>query len=353
MPLFYLIILLICSPAILVGFDFLFMLFTGERFFVNRYKILEILVMAIACTFLLSTLSDGNQCCDGSGIFSPAHSLSVIVLVSLCLLAYFYSSYRNLLAPPVIEVLINCLLLTGIVFNVFVSIQINDWSFWLVGNVPVIMLFILMLVKNHRLALVALEDPVPVEGGTMDRICRGLLYLKPLHKIPVLLILCLPILVVIAGILLLFGQKTDSLVRAFTDTYQHGFSQWDYKCQGVVCGGHFLCTVAAKGHAPLVRPLRYGVRGGKKILCNRQLLVSNAFEEWLQEHVPALHRPVRRHYNRVGALIHRYYGVFDKTWVADGVYILMKPLEWAFVLFLYCFDRQPEKRIARQYTQGL
>ena len=150
--------------------------------------------------------------------------------------------------------------------------------------------------------------------------------------------------------MLVCGQRPDSLLRAFTDTYHNGLSQLEKDCQGVQCGGvHFLCSVAAKGHAPLVRPLRFGVRGGKKILCNRQLLVSNAFEEWLQEHVPALHRPVRRHYNRVGALIHRYYGVFDKKWVADGVYILMKPLEWAFVLFLYCFDRQPENRIARQY----
>ncbi len=34
---------------------------------------------------------------------------------------------------------------------------------------------------------------------------------------------------------------------------------------------------------------------------------------------------------------------------ADIVYFLMKPLEWAFVGFLYLFDVQPEKRISRQY----
>lgn len=34
---------------------------------------------------------------------------------------------------------------------------------------------------------------------------------------------------------------------------------------------------------------------------------------------------------------------------ADIVYILMKPLEWCFLIFLYLFDTRPERRIANQY----
>jgi hypothetical protein len=116
-----------------------------------------------------------------------------------------------------------------------------------------------------------------------------------------------------------------------------------------VCGGHFLCTVAAKGHAKLVRPFRTGIRGGRRIQCNRQLLVSNAFEELLEQRVRWLHRPVRQLYNHVGKFVHRYYGVFNKVWVADVVYLIMKPLEWIFVVMLYLFDRNPENRIAQQY----
>ena len=37
---------------------------------------------------------------------------------------------------------------------------------------------------------------------------------------------------------------------------------------------------------------------------------------------------------------------------ADLVYLLMKPLEWLFVIILYLFDPAPECRIARQYTAG-
>jgi hypothetical protein len=305
--------------------------------------------MTIAVLFLMLMLDGGNDCCDNSGLFSPAHGLSIIFLVGLCLIAYFYSSYRRSLAPPIIEILINCLLIIGIVLNVFVSIQIGEWLIWLIGNVPVIMLFILMLINNHRLALASMEDPRDVKWGVLQSFCRGLLYLKPLHKFPILLVLCLPVLVVLASFLLLFGQKPGSLIRAFTDTYKHGLSQWDYKCEGVVCEGHFLCTIAAKGHASLVRPIRSGVRGGRMITCNRQLLISNAFEEWLEQRLPGLHRPIRKFYNRVGRLIHRHYGWFNHQWVSDTIYILMKPLEWCFLLFLYIFDTRPEDRIAQQY----
>jgi hypothetical protein len=109
--------------------------------------------------------------------------------------------------------------------------------------------------------------------------------------------------------------------------------------------------VAAKGHPTLVKPFRTGVRAGKQIKCNRQLLVSNAFEELLEQRHPVLHRLIRSEYNRVGNLVHRYYGVFDKVWVADIIYLLMKPLEGIFIVVLYLCDRHPENRIAQQYLR--
>ncbi|HEY8970387.1 MAG TPA: DUF6688 family protein, partial [Puia sp.] len=104
------------------------------------------------------------------------------------------------------------------------------------------------------------------------------------------------------------------------------------------------------GHQGLVKPVRAGVRAGAPIKCNRQLLIANAFEEWLEQHVAWLHRPVRRLYNHVGSYLHQHYGVFDRKWVSDAVYLLMKPLEWLFLVTLYVVDRHPENRIAQQYT---
>jgi len=59
--------------------------------------------------------------------------------------------------------------------------------------------------------------------------------LQPILKSSIIFILCLPVLVIITAVLLLAGLKPDSIVRAFTDTYKHGFSQWDYRCDNVQC----------------------------------------------------------------------------------------------------------------------
>ena len=153
----------------------------------------------------------------------------------------------------------------------------------------------------------------------------------------------------ITVILLLFGQKPDSLTRAFTDTYRHGLSQLDHECAGIVCEGHYLCTIAAKGHKSFVKPIRLGTRGGQTIICNRQLLVSNAFEELLQQNFPKLHYFIRKKYDRLGNIVEKNYHLFNHKLIADIVYFLMKPLEWFFVFVLYCCDKNPENRIARQY----
>jgi len=316
--------------------------------------VLAFIQMLYPALYLVADWGVRNDCCTDSAFFSPEHRLSIYVLIGLCIGAYFYSLFKKSVAPPLIEVILNCLLLVGIVLNVLVAIHVREWYFWMIGNVPVIFLFLFALVRNHALLGEALEgDHFPEEGqGRLQLFCRRILLLKPLYKIPILFIVCLPLLIVLAGILLLFGQKQDSLIRAFTDTYHHGLSQWDYQCEGVVCGGHFLCTIAAQGHGAVVRPIRSGVRAGRNITCNRQLLISNAFEELLEQKWPALHRPVRRLYNRIGDQIHRHYGLFRHKWVSDLVYVIMKPLEWIFLLVLYCSDRKPENRIAQQYMSA-
>jgi hypothetical protein len=68
-----------------------------------------------------------------------------------------------------------------------------------------------------------------------------------------------------------------------------------------------------------------------------------------QRYRPVLHQLVWQLYNHVGRFVHRYYGIFNKVWVADIVYLIMRPLEWIFVLTLYLFDRNPENRTAQQY----
>lgn len=157
-----------------------------------------------------------------------------------------------------------------------------------------------------------------------------------------------PLLGVLTAILILFGQKPDSLIQAWTQT-----SDWALSLQkappNVLYDEHYLCTVAAGGHPQVVKPLRMGERRGHRIVVNRQLLVANAFEDLLAERLPRVHRQLRSFYDTYGYPIARH---IRSRWTADLVYLMMKPLEYFFVAALYLFDTEPENRIAVQYMGG-
>jgi hypothetical protein len=321
-----------------------------EMAFGRGWRFVEGCILIVLGIAIFLDIGSVNDCCNGTAFLSPSHRLSILVLVILSLAAYFYSARRKNMAPPALEVLVNCILLIGVVLCIMIGLQEEEWWAWVITCLPAGALFVIALIRNHALALATLRAQAD-EGPRLVRWCRKILLMPVFAKIPLLLLLCLPVLLVLISILLLFGQQPDSMIRAFTDTYKQGLSQLDSQCIGVPCPeGHFLCSVAAGGHPGFVRPIRAGVRHGQRILCNRQLLVANAFEELLQQRLPGLHRPIRRYYNRIGRLVHRYYGVFNHKWVADTVYLLMKPLEWIFLITLYLADRRPEDRIAKQYT---
>ena len=159
------------------------------------------------------------------------------------------------------------------------------------------------------------------------------------------LLLMLPLYGIVIAILCLFGQKPDSVIEAFTKT-----SDWVLSTEiappPVEYDSHYLCTVSLQGHKELVKPIRYGIRRGERIVVNRQLCVANAFEQLLEERTPKFHRAVRNFYDKHGYPISKW---ITNPWSADVVYILMKPLEWFFVAVLYLFDEKPENRICSQY----
>lgn len=162
------------------------------------------------------------------------------------------------------------------------------------------------------------------------------------------LLAVLPLLGAVVGILTLFGQTPDALIRAWTETADWTFSQ-KIPPPNVWMDEHYLCTVAAGGHRRVVKPLRLGKRHGHTVVVNRQLCVANAFEQLLEERTPRLHRAVRGIYDRTGYPIARH---IRSPYGADLIYCLMKPLEWLFLLVLYTADVRPEDRIAVQYPHA-
>ena len=344
-------IILFSFPAILVLIDFAVFVINGKRVYSTIFsKILEAIVIIGIPVFYLSLLDFNlvNDCCSDSATFAPEHRLSVYTIIGICICAFFYNSFRKSIAPPVLEVIINSILVLGIVLNVFIAKHVEQ-PLWLFGNLPVILLFLLALVKNQKMVISEIQNRNIESKNRLEKLLWNILGLKFLYKVPVLFLLSLPLLMIIVTFLLLFGQKPDSIISAFTATYKHGFSQLDYLCDNVECGGHFLCSVAANGHKELVKPRRIGIRASRPILCNRQLLIANAFEELMEQNIPFVHKIIRKNYNKIGNVIHQYYSIFNNKIIADIIYVLMKPLEWLFLIVLYLFDRSPENRIAVQY----
>ena len=154
-----------------------------------------------------------------------------------------------------------------------------------------------------------------------------------------------PVLGICIAVLVLFGQEPSAAVKAFTETSDWMLSQ-RISPPTVYSDGHYLCTVAAGGHEKLVKPKRMGVRHGHRIVVNRQLCVANAFEQVLEERTPRFHRFVRHVYDTYGYPVAKH---IRTPLAADITYLVMKPLEWIFLLVLYLTDRKPEDRIAKQY----
>ncbi len=158
-------------------------------------------------------------------------------------------------------------------------------------------------------------------------------------------VLMWPLLGILIAILVLFGQKPDAVIKAWTETADWRLSERTAPPQ-LYYDEHYLCTVAAGGHKKVVKPLRMGERHGHRVVVNRQLCIANAFEQILEERTPRFHRAVRHFYDTYGFPVAR---LIRTKKAADVVYVIMKPLEWVFLLVLYLCDANPENRIAVQY----
>lgn len=343
-------------PFILVLVNFIIYLQTG------KIKMHALLFKALACFsgiivplmfLLLFDSAAVNDCCSDTPIFSPAHRMGIYTLIYGSAFSYGIAIFRKNIFAPLLEVLLNMMLILGVVINIVLGyhLMLSEMGFVLTifGNLPILMLLFIKLDENHKQINLHIASNGIETSGFLGTLALRILKQNQAIKYPILLVLAAPFVILVSLFLMLFGQKPDAMIRAFTDTYKHGFSQLDHECLNVECGGHFLCSVGANGNKSIVKPIRYGERRGAKIICNRQLLVSNAFEDVIQEKLPKTHRFIRKNYNKVGTVIHRYYGIFNLKWVSNSVYILMKPLEWVFLIVLYCVDKNPENRIAKQY----
>ena len=286
---------------------------------------------------------------------SSKYSLSIIILGGIGVLGYCCIEKKGLYLPPLMSVIMLGSVWIGIVLSIMFIIHTSNYS-W-IGSISRYMLilypvnYIIYSVKLMKDYIKKYIDQLQVQG-----ICYNNPFLKRLSNVllkssnwlPVTLVITLPILVVVISILTLFGQRPDAIILAFTQTSDWVFSKMNSP-QPIYYGGHYLCTASMGGHYCIVKPIRYGERRGERIIVNRQLLIANAFEQLLEERTPKIHYVIRTIYDKYGYPIAKY---MTTPLRCDLIYILMKPLEYLFLICLYLFDLKPENRISKQYLSA-
>ena len=252
--------------------------------------------------------------------------------------------------PPLVSAICISLLVLFNIYQLFYMIQLVDRL-----NIQHMFLYIYQInllilsgriIRDHMKQTVEMfrKDEAKIQVNSF--FCKLFGKMDTLSKYSAFIFVVFFFVVAILEIIfVLTGQGIDAPVKTFTDTADWTFSQ-QTPPPPLEYDGHYLCTVAAGGHKKIVKPIRYGTRIDHTIIVNRQLCIANAFEDVIKERTPRFHRFIRGVYDRYGYPVSN---LITAPWKADIVYILMKPLEWIFLLFLYLVDTRPEKRIARQY----
>ena len=304
-----------------------------------------------------ATGSDWSEVLTNSETHTPIFTgagLTICVLCFIGLIGYYYLRICSLKKiPPLLAVFSISAMYIWLVVIVIFTVQVFG-SGGMVGRYSDLYLLIYpfciaCIIVRTILCKVREWNELEMERGKiqnnvilnfLDKILSNS-RLWPIYA----LVLMLPLLGIIIAILLLFGQAPDSVIKAWTETADWTLSLKEAP-QNIYYDEHYLCTVAAGGHKKIVKPIRKGVRHGHEVIVNRQLCVANAFEQILEEKTPHFHKLVRGVYDRYGFPVAR---LIKSKWIADIIYILMKPLEGIFLMVIYMNDVQPENRIATQY----
>lgn len=291
---------------------------------------------------------------NGYTPLSKNHGLTFFVFFFLSLMSIQKIWKYGKKQPPLLVVLFMSFLVIGIVLNTVLALQLsfrNDGVYYisnsngllmLVAPVSHIVVSVILLVKIIR------EEAIVSSNRSFKN--KLLNYLNDKIRstgiIPLWGLMALvPVYLIITAVLILFGQEFDSLAKVFTETTTWHFSQKTHPPY-LDHRGHYLCTVAACGDPKIVRPLRLGNRNGQEIIVNRQLLIANAFEHIIQTNYPRIHRFIRRNYDKYGYPLSKDINTRFKSSVT---YVLMKPVEWIFLIVIYSASKNPEKLINGQY----
>ena len=342
--------------------------FAGDLSETKDDPVIDMLIMGLGFYFCSIVVSVGtySKVSDSLDWFSPAYEgylhaflhteykFSVNILIFAGFIGFLLLCTKNPQeTPPLISAIAVSLVGIGCTVGLFIIIQLMA-NFDIVYIYPVVYWINAVIISARRIRRQIISHVNYVnEKQTVYRNRIAFRLAEIMSKISTMTKFCflmiIPVAVILEIIFILIGQGADGAIKAFTETPDWTFSQQipPPSIERTYPDGHYLCTVATGGHRKVVKPLRYGKRCGNIIIVNRQLLTANAFEDLIAEKAPNFHHAVRTFYNKHGYPLSKH---ITTKLRADIVYIVMKPLEWIFLIVLYLFDSHPENRIAVQYS---
>lgn len=285
-----------------------------------------------------------NNPCDQHP-FSSENVLTAMTCWIVFAIAHGCSKFYKRKFSPVVLVVITTVLVFGAIFCAVICVHFSSIYFFVVVPIFNVLYFtplfcLLYLLRELYNLSNFISQSTSYKG---QETINNFKHLLQHHHLLFAVYLLAPFTALIQALLFLFGQNPDSIITQFTNSCGFFLSVQ----QNCSCGGdHYLCSIAANGNKLLVKPVRMGWRKNEKIIVNRQLLIANAFENWLEDHWPGLHQKIRSAYDACNIPVNEW---SKHKQFANVLYVLMKPLEWLFLAWLYIVDRYPENRIARQY----
>lgn len=289
--------------------------------------------------------------------FSETDAVTLIFYILAFTISLLLVWVKGNILPPLTLTLSLIFILIGIFFNIGILYQVsvhNTETLYVYNGTEEQLLFLFAPLLSVFIGIYLIykatkfEINESLEKTYSNKILQYLnTFLATKSRSPLwIFLLMFPVFFMVTLLLILFGQDTNSIIKIFTDTTTWRFSQQVHP-PIIDHRGHYLCTVATFGHPKIVQPLRFGKRNGNQIIVNRQLLIANAFEEMIQDLSPRLHLKIRAFYDQYGYNLSKQ---INTPLLSSITYILMKPLEWIFLISLYLLCSKPEDKINRQYA---
>ena len=167
--------------AIIIIIHFLNYLFKGKRLTSGIADIFSYGIFPII--YLSQELNMVNNCCYDTAFFSPQHRVTIFSLIIICIVNYFFCLIRKKVASPIIEILVNSILMLAILINITIILHAYnskvDADPMIPGIVPIILLSIMMLSKNSQMFFEEWEYIQELPTNKIARFAWKILKLPP------------------------------------------------------------------------------------------------------------------------------------------------------------------------------